>query len=145
MLTKERIDELVLLDKGRVDISVYTDEEIFEEEMQRIFYTTWIYVGHESEVPEAGTYVRKSLGRQPVILTQDDVEAVRQRELLERDLRDVCSGRRGAILLRGDRRDDGQHGDQRRKDTNANYFLHGQSFVGSLFRLAQRYQHATDR
>ena len=72
MLTKERIDELVEMDKGRIDISLYTDEEIFEAELQRIFYTTWVFVGHESEIKEAGDYKTSYIGRIPVIVSRDE-------------------------------------------------------------------------
>ncbi len=72
MLTKERVDQLVDMNIGRVDISIYTDESIFEEEMQRIFYTTWVYVGHESEIAQPGDYKTSFIGRVPVILSRDE-------------------------------------------------------------------------
>jgi phenylpropionate dioxygenase-like ring-hydroxylating dioxygenase large terminal subunit len=72
MLTNERIDELVDMNIGRVDISIYKDEEIFEAEMQRIFYTAWVYVGHESEVAQPGDYKTSYIGRVPVILSRDE-------------------------------------------------------------------------
>src|SRR5688572_23172926 len=72
MLTKERIDELVDMNKGRIDISLYTDEEIFEAELQRIFYTTWVFIGHESEIAQSGDYKTSYIGRIPVILSRDE-------------------------------------------------------------------------
>lgn len=47
-----RYDELVLDD--RVRDRVYTDPQIFEEEIDRIFHHGWVFVGHEGEVPEPG-------------------------------------------------------------------------------------------
>jgi phenylpropionate dioxygenase-like ring-hydroxylating dioxygenase large terminal subunit len=44
---------------------------VFEDELERIWYGSWVYVGHESEVPQPGDYVRKQVGLQPVILTRD--------------------------------------------------------------------------
>jgi len=43
-------DELVLDD--RVHDRVYTDPDIFEEELDRIFHRGWVFVGHEGELPE---------------------------------------------------------------------------------------------
>jgi len=60
-----------LVQADRVHGSLYTDRAIFEQELERIWYHTWVYVGHVSEVPERNTFVRKSIGRQPVILTRD--------------------------------------------------------------------------
>lgn len=62
-------DELVQHD--RVHGSVYTDEEIFQEELKRIWYRTWVYVGHVSEVPNNNDFVMKSIGPQPVIMARD--------------------------------------------------------------------------
>jgi benzoate/toluate 1,2-dioxygenase alpha subunit len=43
-----------LIGDNRVHRSVYEDPAIFELEMARIFHRAWVYVGHDSEVPEAG-------------------------------------------------------------------------------------------
>jgi len=68
-------DELVAED--RVHDRVYTDPLIFEEELERIFHGGWVFVGHEGEVPEAGDFRTRVLGRQPVILVRGDDGAVR--------------------------------------------------------------------
>lgn len=56
---------------GWVDGSIYTDEEIFRAELDRIFKKTWLYVAHESEVPEVGDYQRRELAGEPVIVVRD--------------------------------------------------------------------------
>src|SRR4029079_12731402 len=62
-------DRLILPDK--VHGSLYTDSRIFEEELRKIWYRTWVFVGHESEVAQPGDYVRKRLGLQDLIMTRD--------------------------------------------------------------------------
>ncbi|MDX3904186.1 MAG: Rieske 2Fe-2S domain-containing protein [Pigmentiphaga sp.] len=54
-----------------VRTEAYTDEEVFDLEMRRIFERTWIYVGHETELPSAGSFKTAQVGRQPVILIRD--------------------------------------------------------------------------
>lgn len=61
-------DDLIRPD--RVHGSLYSDPEIFQAELENIWYRTWIYVGHESEVPNANDFVMKSIGPQPVIMTR---------------------------------------------------------------------------
>ena len=61
-----------LVREDRVHRAVYTDPEIFEQEMDRVFESTWVYVGHESEIPQPGDFKATRLGRNPVILTRDD-------------------------------------------------------------------------
>ncbi|EHI14499.1 dioxygenase large subunit [Mycolicibacterium thermoresistibile ATCC 19527] len=55
----------------RVHGSLYTDPAIFAEELRKIWYRTWVFVGHESEVSQPNDYVRKKLGLQDVIMTRD--------------------------------------------------------------------------
>lgn len=64
-----RYDQLIHRD--RVHGSLYTDPSIFAEELQKIWYRTWVFVGHESEVAQPNDYVRKKLGPQDVIMTRD--------------------------------------------------------------------------
>ncbi len=66
-----------LVGDGRVHSRVYTDPAIFELEMERIFSTAWIYVGHESEVPKAGDYQMRSIGRTPVLMVRGVDRSVR--------------------------------------------------------------------
>ena len=58
-----------LIQPDRVHGSLYTDPRVFADELARIWYRTWVYVGHESEVRQPGDYVRKSLGLQDIIMT----------------------------------------------------------------------------
>lgn len=51
--------------------SVYEDAKIFQAELEGIWYRTWVYIGHESEVPQPNDFVMKSIGPQPVIMTRD--------------------------------------------------------------------------
>ncbi|MGW0038418.1 aromatic ring-hydroxylating oxygenase subunit alpha [Gordonia sp. NPDC003376] len=55
----------------RVAGRMYTDPEIFDEEMSKIFEKTWVWVAHESELPKAGSFKSTYVGRQPVIVTRD--------------------------------------------------------------------------
>ena len=60
-----------LIQTDRVHGSVYTDEEVFQQELEKIWYRTWVYVGHVSEVPKPNDFVLKSIGPQSVIMTRD--------------------------------------------------------------------------
>lgn len=56
--TAGRYERLIRPDK--VHGSLYTDPSIFAEELRKIWYRTWVFVGHESEVAQPNDYVRKS-------------------------------------------------------------------------------------
>ena len=74
----------------RANRSIFTDEEIFELEMKHIFEGNWVYLAHESQLPNPGDYFTTYIGRQPVVITRD------------RDGELNCAGQR----LRAPRRDD---------------------------------------
>jgi len=60
-----------LIHGSRVHGSLYRDPAIFELELERIWYRTWVYVGHESEIPNPNDFVAKSIGLQPILMTRD--------------------------------------------------------------------------
>ncbi|USX14689.1 aromatic ring-hydroxylating dioxygenase subunit alpha [Oxalobacteraceae bacterium OTU3CAMAD1] len=60
-----------LVQDALVDPSVYTDPQIFDAEMDRIFSQTWIWVAHVSELPKPGDFRATFVGRNPVIVVRD--------------------------------------------------------------------------
>src|ERR1700722_8731375 len=68
---ESHVDAAELVRTNRVHGSVFTDASIFQTELEKIWYRTWVYVGHESEIPNANDFIAKSLGPQPVIMTRD--------------------------------------------------------------------------
>ena len=66
-----------LLQADGVHGSVYVDREIYNDELQRIWRRTWVYVGHQSEVPRRHDFVMKFLGPEPIIMTRDADDRVR--------------------------------------------------------------------
>jgi hypothetical protein len=49
-----RIDELFNLETREVAMRVLSDPEIYRLEMEKIFTKTWLLLGHDSEIPNAG-------------------------------------------------------------------------------------------
>ena len=74
-ITHENLQSLV--QDGRVHSRAYTNQAIFDLEIDRIFHRSWIYVGHESEVPKPGDYQARPIGRTPVILVRGKDNKVR--------------------------------------------------------------------
>ncbi|KKB63508.1 Rieske (2Fe-2S) protein [Robbsia andropogonis] len=80
------IDCTALKDRGamharagtdRIAPSMYHDPALFEAELEHIFYKTWIWVAHESEIPNVGDFRTTTIGRQPVIVVRDKTGQVR--------------------------------------------------------------------
>ena len=50
---------------------VYTDQAIYEREVERIFHgPTWNYVALEAEIPNAGDFIRSNVGPTPVVVAR---------------------------------------------------------------------------
>jgi phenylpropionate dioxygenase-like ring-hydroxylating dioxygenase large terminal subunit len=77
MRKQTTIDYNALVKADRIHGSVYTDPQIYEEEMDMIFQRGWVYVGHDSEIPNPGDFRATTIGRQPVIMVRDDAGQVR--------------------------------------------------------------------
>lgn len=72
-------DVAALIRETAVHSSLYTDPEVFSKEMSEIFGRSWVFVGHESEIPKRGDYVRRVIGTTPVLMArsaQDDIAVV---------------------------------------------------------------------
>lgn len=54
----------------RVNRAAFTDEEIFNAEMEHIFEGNWIYAAHESQLPNPNDFYTLMAGRQPVVLVR---------------------------------------------------------------------------
>ncbi|GBC82830.1 3-phenylpropionate/cinnamic acid dioxygenase subunit alpha [bacterium HR10] len=65
------LKELVRVEEGRIAARVFTDPEIYQLELERIFLRCWLAVAHESEIPHPGDYVTRRMGEDPVIVVRD--------------------------------------------------------------------------
>src|SRR5258707_306039 len=67
---QESVSYSSLIEEGRIHSAVFTDETIFEAELERIFYRYWVFLAHESEIPAPGDYARKEIGRHSIVVTR---------------------------------------------------------------------------
>ena len=93
--------------------NIFTDAEVFELEMKHIFEGNWIYLAHESQVPNVNDYFTTFIGRQPIFIARN-----KQGQL--NAFLNACS-HRGAMLCR------------HKKGNKANYTcpFHGWTFNNS--------------
>ncbi|NHC43255.1 Rieske 2Fe-2S domain-containing protein [Bacillus sp. MM2020_1] len=97
-MEKNKLDELIQPD--RVHQKLYTDPEIFAQEMTNIFGMTWVYLAHESEIPNVNDYKTGYLGKRPIIVNRD--ESGKFRALFNRCTHrgaTVCRTHRGSARL----------------------------------------------
>ncbi|MCW3480379.1 benzoate 1,2-dioxygenase large subunit [Neisseriaceae bacterium JH1-16] len=92
----KQLDDFLVEDEAsgdyRLHRSAFTDEALFELEMKHIFEGNWIYLAHESQLPNNNDYYTTQMGRQPVVIARN-----RQGEL--NAFINACT-HRGAMLCR---------------------------------------------
>jgi phenylpropionate dioxygenase-like ring-hydroxylating dioxygenase large terminal subunit len=58
VMEEEARNFAALVQDDRVHTSLYRNPAIFDEEMERIFKNTWVWVAHASEIPVKGSFVK---------------------------------------------------------------------------------------
>lgn len=89
-IASEKLQDLVSLERGEVDRSIFRDPEIFEQEMRTIFARSWLFLCHESQIPKKGDFFEAAMGR-------DNVLVVRQRDGGIKALLNTCLHRGNAV------------------------------------------------
>lgn len=64
------IDDLIRQDTNEVMLRVMDDEELYKHELERVFGTTWLLLGHQSEIPKSGDFIVRDMGDDQVIVAR---------------------------------------------------------------------------
>ncbi len=69
-----RVQDQCWVDEAAATVSrqVFVDDGVFQQEMDRIFFRTWGFLCHETEIENAGNFVIRRLGSAQVVVTRDD-------------------------------------------------------------------------
>ncbi|MDP2083892.1 MAG: aromatic ring-hydroxylating dioxygenase subunit alpha [Gemmobacter sp.] len=73
--TRAAMQALVTPTEAHRDL--YISPDIYRLEMKHLFANTWVFVGHDSQVPKPGDYYTTQVGDQPVILVRHSDGEVR--------------------------------------------------------------------
>ena len=60
--------DLVRTEDGLISPQIFVDPYINQLELERIFARSWLFLAHESEIPQAGDYVTRVMGEDTVIV-----------------------------------------------------------------------------
>ncbi len=110
MADPQLIETAVSIATGEVQREIFVNEDVFDQEMERIFKRSWLFLCHETQIPERGDFFEAPMG-------QDNVLVVRQKDGSIKALMNSCSHRGNAVC--------------RAEEGNARSFLctyHGWSF-----------------
>src|SRR5438093_9670787 len=70
-MTDRSLSTLVDLEQGLVSRELYVNPDIYQQELEQIYARAWLFVGHESMVPNPGDFFLSRMGEESVILVRD--------------------------------------------------------------------------
>ncbi len=56
---------------GKLDRRIFADQDVYDDEMEKIFGRSWVMVAHTSLVPKPNDFFLSYIGQDPVIVTRD--------------------------------------------------------------------------
>jgi phenylpropionate dioxygenase-like ring-hydroxylating dioxygenase large terminal subunit len=62
---------------GSFDPKILADEDLYREELEKVFRRTWLYVGHESQIPSPGDYLVNYMGEEEIFVLRDTKGKIR--------------------------------------------------------------------
>jgi nitrite reductase/ring-hydroxylating ferredoxin subunit len=71
-----RAPDLIDLETGTLSREIFSNEEIFRDEVERVLAPAWSYVGHTSQLPENGGFFLSRCGAESVIVARDQKGAI---------------------------------------------------------------------
>jgi 3-phenylpropionate/trans-cinnamate dioxygenase alpha subunit len=69
--------DLIDLDKQTVSPKVFVDEDIYRAEQTRIFARCWLFVAHETQLPNPRDFTTTYMGEEPVIVVRGEDGRIR--------------------------------------------------------------------
>jgi phenylpropionate dioxygenase-like ring-hydroxylating dioxygenase large terminal subunit len=71
MHTTGNARDLIDLDRGVISRELFVSESIYRRELETLFARAWLFVGHESQIPNPGDFFTSRMGEESVILVRD--------------------------------------------------------------------------
>src|SRR2546423_6561604 len=70
LATDYSIAKLVDASNGTIHNAIFSHPDIYQQELEQVFARMWLFVGHESQIPNPGDFVRSRMGEEQVIVTR---------------------------------------------------------------------------
>ena len=57
--------------RGQISRDIYVSEDVYSRELETLFTRAWLFIGHESQIPNPGDFFTSRMGEESVILVRD--------------------------------------------------------------------------
>jgi 3-phenylpropionate/trans-cinnamate dioxygenase alpha subunit len=68
--SSEYLSSLIDLDEGKISPQIFIDEHIYRLELEKLFGRSWLFLAHDSMIPNPHDFFATYMGGDPVIVAR---------------------------------------------------------------------------
>ena len=70
MITNDTLNSYADFEHGLISPHVFSSQEVYELELERLFGRTWLFLAHDSQIPRRGDFFSTYMGADPVLVVR---------------------------------------------------------------------------
>lgn len=75
-MNHDSYDRLVDVESGLISRELFVNDDLYRQELEKLFARAWLFVGHESQIPNPGDFFVSRMAEESVILCRDQKSAI---------------------------------------------------------------------